>query len=122
MPHAAARACAKDACTGLVRNGTCNVCGPIRRGKDRAYDEHRGTSSQRGYDSTWQKLRRMILAGEPLCRRCQNGGGQMTGGRVITPATEVHHIIAKRNGGEDTFENLEPLCKSCHSKATAGGE
>ena len=122
MPHAAARACAKDACTGLVRNGTCNVCGPIRRGKDRAYDQQRGTANERGYGATWQRLRRMVLASEPLCRRCKNGSEKIGGVVMVVPATEVHHIIAKRNGGEDTFENLEPLCKSCHSKATAGGE
>lgn len=27
---------------------------------------------------------------------------------------EVHHIIPKSEGGEDTFENAAPLCASCH--------
>ena len=30
---------------------------------------------------------------------------------------EVHHIIPKAEGGEDTFENAIPLCFNCHSEA-----
>ncbi len=30
---------------------------------------------------------------------------------------EVHHIIPKGEGGEDTFENAIPLCFNCHSEA-----
>ncbi|MCB0049023.1 MAG: HNH endonuclease [Caldilinea sp.] len=36
-------------------------------------------------------------------------------------ATDVHHKIPKRDGGEDTVANLEPLCHSCHSRITAKG-
>ncbi|MBN2267641.1 MAG: HNH endonuclease, partial [Candidatus Babeliaceae bacterium] len=30
---------------------------------------------------------------------------------------EVHHIIPKKEGGENTFENAIPLCFDCHSEA-----
>ena len=36
--------------------------------------------------------------------------------------TEVHHIQAKRAGGENSFDNLMTLCKSHHSQCTAKGE
>lgn len=29
---------------------------------------------------------------------------------------EVHHIIQKANGGDDTFDNAIPLCYDCHSE------
>ena len=28
---------------------------------------------------------------------------------------EIHHIKAKADGGEDTFENAIPLCFDCHA-------
>ena len=35
------------------------------------------------------------------------------------PATEVDHIIPLRHGGGNKLENLQSLCKSCHSSKTA---
>lgn len=117
MPQQAARPCNKAGgrCTGLVRDGVCSVCGSQRGYKDRAYDSQRGTAHQRGYGANWKKVRRMQLAHEPLCRDCKAEG-------VVTMGVEVHHIQAKRDGGEDSFENLMTLCKSHHSQRTAKGE
>jgi 5-methylcytosine-specific restriction protein A len=103
MPHSAPRPCSNRTCSGLTRNGVCGVCGPIRRGNDRSYDAHRGTAAERGYDHTWRKVRHMYLSSEPLCFDCKGGGR-------VTIATEVHHIIAKRNGGTNEEDNLMSLC------------
>ena len=51
----------------------------------------------------WQIVRRRVLAAEPMCP-C---------GR---PATEVDHIDG--NPRNNSRENLQPYCKSCHSKKT----
>jgi len=115
MPTQAARPCNRGACTGLVRNGTCSVCGSQRRDKDRQYDQHRGTASQRGYDHNWAKVRRMQLAEYPLCADCKAEG-------ITRLASEVHHVIARRDGGTNEFDNLMSLCKSHHSQRTARGE
>jgi 5-methylcytosine-specific restriction protein A len=56
----------------------------------------------------------MVLASSPLCAECERRG-------VVTLATDVHHIVAKRDGGLDEIENLEPLCHACHSRITASG-
>ena len=122
MPTKAPTACHRMGCNGLIRNGECNRCGATRRGSDRAYDDSRGTAAQRGYDHTWRKVRRMQLAREPLCYDCKTGGGNSMGGGVITIASEVHHIIAKRDGGTNELDNLMSLCKACHSKRTNRGE
>lgn len=74
--------------------------------------DDRPSPSARGYDWRWQKLRRMQLNAEPLCRACAAAG-------LTVPATDVDHIIAKAKGGGDGFDNLQSLCASCHSRKTA---
>jgi len=115
MPSRAATPCKQKQCNGLVRGGVCNRCGSQRREKDRTHDERRGTAHARGYGANWQKVRLMQLAIQPLCQDC------LTEGRV-TIGGEVHHIKAKRDGGDNSFENLMTLCKSHHSQRTARGE
>lgn len=57
----------------------------------------------------WIKLRKSVLAEEPLCQYCPPG--------VVTPATEVDH--ANNNPADNTRSNLVSACKSCHSRKTA---
>ena len=114
MPRRAARACTRPGCAGLVRDGVCSACGPLRRQSDAEHDKRRGTSAQRGYGGRWQRLRRMFLRANPLCAECANHG-------TTTAATDVHHMVARRDGGSDEWSNLQALCHSCHSKITAGG-
>ena len=58
----------------------------------------------------WRVLRARVLDGEPLCRMCQAFG-------FMTEATDVDHI----NGdpGDNSTDNLQPLCHECHSLKTA---
>lgn len=114
VPSKPASSCPKHGCIGLVRNGVCSVCGQQRKHKDKQYDQRRGSAHARGYDKRWEKLRGMILRNAPFCVDCEAVGR-------VTPATEVHHIVAKRDGGTDEESNLSALCKSCHSKRTSRG-
>ena len=66
----------------------------------------------RGYGATWVKLRARILRRDShLCQPC------LAKGRP-TPATEVHHIRAKADGGTDDAANLTAICRECHDEAT----
>ena len=38
---------------------------------------------------------------------------------MMTPVEEVHHIIPLSEGGDNSFDNLMSLCKSCHSRIHA---
>lgn len=110
MASRPAQACAQLGCHGVVIDGSCSICGPRRRAN--LYDDRRGSAASRGYGREWQRLRLMVLRREPLCRTCAEQG-------IVTPATDVDHIIPKRDGGPDSFENLQPLCHSHHSQKTA---
>lgn len=67
----------------------------------------RPSACKQGYDRRWQRLRLMILAKEPLCRLCGNRF-----------ATQVDHVVPRSKGGDDSEDNLQALCASCHSKKT----
>lgn len=114
MPQRPGAACKRPGCAGIVRAGVCSVCGPLRLPVQRAHDERRGTAAQRGYDGRWQRVRAMYLRAHPLCVQCERGGR-------VTAATDVHHIIPRRDGGSDEDGNLMALCHACHSAITARG-
>ena len=74
----------------------------VRRGRSRMYKT-----------KNWQKMRKVCLNRKPLCVTCEKSG-------IVRAAREVDHIIPHR-GDEKLFsdlDNLQGLCKSCHSKKT----
>lgn len=115
MPRRVARPCAWRGCPRLVR-GKPRYCPEHQRRVDAAYDAQRPSSTQRGYDARWRRLRRMFLAQHPLC--ADPYGVHARQGELV-PATEVDHIKPKRSGGTDDWNNLQGLCKPCHSRKTA---
>ena len=58
-----------------------------------------------------QAIRKHVLAASPLCVMCKANGR-------VTLATEVDHIVALVNGGEDNHENRQALCSECHAEKT----
>lgn len=63
----------------------------------------------------WRRFRQQVLNTQPLCVRCEARG-------FITLAVDLHHRIALTLGGAPLDpQNIEPLCKSCHSKETGAG-
>jgi len=69
---------------------------------------------QRFYQSEkWKRLRSYILQ-RGICTRCESMG-------ITTAGTEVNHIIPLQENYALRLDpdNLELLCKSCHSKVTA---
>jgi 5-methylcytosine-specific restriction protein A len=76
--------------------------------------ERRGTASQRGYGSRWQRARAGYLLSHPYCAACECDG-------KITLANVVDHIVPHR-GDMALFwraANWQPLCTTCHNRKTA---
>lgn len=111
MPQRPAAACSRPGCRGLVRADVCSVCGPRRRATYQQYDAQRGTTAERGYGSSWQRLRAVYLRSHPNCAECAKAGR-------VESAVDVHHIIPLRDGGSNEASNLMALCHPCHSKYT----
>jgi 5-methylcytosine-specific restriction protein A len=61
-------------------------------------------------NAAWSKLRKSVLAEQPLCPECEARG-------IVEPATEVHH--RNDNASDNSRDNLVGLCKPDHSRHTA---
>lgn len=75
--------------------------------------DRRGTERIRG--RIGQRIRERVLAANPLCVHCEAKG-------ITRPATQVDHIVALHNGGEEhpyDDSNRQGLCDDCHAAKTA---
>ena len=78
-------------------------------------DPRRASRHERGYGSAWVKLRGQILERDKWLCQCPDCLG---GDKRVTPANEVHHIIAKADGGTDDPGNLQAVAHECHERLT----
>lgn len=85
-----------------------------RQQAKREQDARRGSSTARGYDADWRRLRAAFLAKNPVCLFCEAAG-------LIVLAQVVDHIISFHERPELRLEwsNLRSLCKECHDRRTA---
>src|SRR3990170_4688886 len=101
MPYRTPKPCYYPGCPELVRSG--NYCERHKKGRS----EESRSSTQRGYGYTWQKLRKMKLAANPVCE--DPLGEHRKESRVVL-ADQVHHLIPKREVGDNSLDNLMSLC------------
>ena len=98
-------------CQGCARLTSGRYCEEHQRLN--ALEISRPTAAKRGYNSRWQKARKMFLAEHPLCVECEKQG------RYVE-ATVVDHITPHK-GDQALFwdeNNWQPLCKQCHDRKT----
>lgn len=112
MPARSPRPCRAALCPKKTteRHGYCEAHKDQARGWER---HQRGrTAHQQGYGSRWRKLRALIMERDKwLCQACKRQGR-------ASPAYAVDHIVNRAEGGDDSPENLEAICRSCHQRKT----
>jgi 5-methylcytosine-specific restriction enzyme A len=104
MKHAL-RICNEPGCPQIAGDG--GKCTTHQAQRERAARTQRLTPAQQGYDGEWRKVRARFLRRYPVCVMCG------------AYATDVDHILPKRNGGTDDDDNLQAFCHACHSRKTA---
>lgn len=113
MPRKPLSPCNRHGCPELTDHprGLC----PVHRSEA---EKARGSSSDRGYGSAWQRRRKRFLQANPVC---QEDG-------CLKLATEAHHVPPRRElvaqgvKDPDAYRFLVALCKSHHSQRTRRGE
>jgi len=107
MPNAPKRPCSfPGGCKELVDSGRCAA---------HTKKDDRRNSSQRGYDSRWQRLRKWFLM-QPenaICADCRRAA-----------STDAHHVRKIIDYPDERLDpdNLRGLCGACHRIRTARGE
>lgn len=107
MPNLLKKACAYNTCPNTTDKKYCDKHKSLKS----EYVVARGTTTQQGYGTIWQKIRKIYLSANPLCVKCEKDN-------KIVPATEVDHIMPLKRGGTNEETNLQGLCKPCHSRKT----
>lgn len=89
-------------------------CGPCEARVQRQDVQHRGSSTARGYDSSWRRLRAAYAAQHHWCEDCLANDKRV-------PTAIVDHVQPHR--GDEAlrldWNNLRALCRGCHSRKTA---
>lgn len=84
------------------------LCSPCASYQGQAQYLEKGTKAERGYPANWEKLRRVVLERDPVCKACD-----------LELSNEVDHLLPLERGGSNELDNLQGLDKSCHSRKTA---
>jgi len=112
MPTEALSRCIIPNCRVKTNGGRCD-----QHAKDPDSHKRKRTQRTTGYSSKrWKQLRRSVLVNNPMCV----GYGKR---KVVCnrPAVDVDHIVPVKHGGVDTVDNLQGLCKACHTLKTRDG-
>jgi 5-methylcytosine-specific restriction protein A len=115
MPSAAQKICRVPGCGKTL----CK----IHSSAEKQFDKSRGSASARGYGRTWQKLSKIVLARDPLCKiakLCVTRAIGRNGAILLlpSPSSVADHIVPKSKGGKDEVSNLQGACKRCHDHKT----
>jgi 5-methylcytosine-specific restriction protein A len=121
MPIAPLRYCLTQGCPNKVSSGRCPT---HTKQHVQAYDQARGTASQRGYDSKWSRYRAGFLEDHWYCGArpvglLQTGDSACLKQGLWVKANVVDHIVPVRGADDPTFyrmENHQALCSSCHDR------
>ena len=101
MAWATARACSVPGCPELVTKPGVYRCDKHQR---EYLDQWNRPRDIKYTGKMWRRHSRIFLSQHPVCERCG------------APSELTHHIIRKREGGSDDFDNLEALCRACHER------
>jgi 5-methylcytosine-specific restriction protein A len=113
MPRKPKRPCSFPGCGCLTDEQYCDEHKKIT---ERQYNRYlRDPDTNKRYGRAWRRIRLQYIQLHPLCEQCEKEGR-------LTSAEEVHHILSLADGGTNDAGNLMALCKSCHSRITAGAE
>ena len=114
MPRRAPTGCRYPGCSALLE--TPGFCDRHRREHHRDYDRaRRGFDTELGFytSAAWRRCRAAFLRAHPLCRACRDAG------RAVEARVADHIVPIKQGGARFDWDNLQPLCLSCHNSKTA---
>ncbi len=115
MPWKAPTTCSTPGCPepSCLDSGKCEEHTRKRKQEgERKRNQARKKSKAVYATARWSRLRIQVLMDQPYCVGYE-------GVQCYQPSAEVDHIVPIEDGGEPyDRDNLQGLCKACHSKKT----
>ena len=106
MPYKPGRPCRHPGCPAIVK-GKSGYCPAHEKKVKKQYESQpQRIEDKRFYsDRKWRRLRKMKLAADPMCQKCEEKASVL-----------VHHIDDVKHHPEKKMEwgNLLSLCNDCH--------
>ena len=102
MPPKPLKPCNHPGCRALTVNRHCDK--HIEQHKPKPWQKRRETP-RTITGRALQEARRQLFIEEPICMICG-----------IEPSAVRDHILSLLEGGADTRENTQGLCKNCHNR------
>ncbi len=110
MPRRPKHPCGYPGCPELTFSRYCPEHTKEMNKRYEMYERNKETT--RRYSGSWKKIRKAYAASHPWCEECLKAGR-------YTPTEHIHHRLPLSAGGSNNEENLEAVCKSCHSRIHA---
>lgn len=87
--------------------------GTLDRKPTRFSDPRRGSRHERGYGNAWDRTVRRIRARDcDMCQPCERRGD-------LSLYAAIDHKVPKAQGGTDDDDNLQVICRECHTAKTS---
>jgi 5-methylcytosine-specific restriction endonuclease McrA len=84
----------------------CDTCQEVREASQPKRE--RPSSSMRGYDANWNRVRVVVLRRDNwTCVRCNK--------KLVGSDATVDHRVPLARGGSNDLSNLQSMCRSCNS-------
>jgi len=110
MPYKPKKPCKYQGCPNLTNGAYCD--------EHKQYENHRYNKYQRNpdnaklYGKNWNNISKAYRQAHPLCELCLSDNR-------LTAAVLVHHKRKLTDGGTNDYDNLQSLCRACHSRIHA---
>lgn len=122
MPNRPMSVCLEPRCPTLVRGG--GRCDKHKKAHNRAYEERRGSSTQRGYGAPWRRFSEYLRALHPLCGDRPAVAPATSDSRCVaegrtTAGAHADHILPVSGPNDPRFfdeSNIQILCHNCHQR------
>jgi len=110
MPYKPKKPCAFAGCPNLTND---RFCEQHKQSENRRYNKYqRDPQSSKRYGGRWKEISKAYRQAHPLCELC------LLDNR-LTAAVLVHHKCKLTAGGTNDYDNLQSLCRECHSRLHA---
>lgn len=110
MPDRLRHPCNYPGCSALTHE---RYCAAHQQVEQKRYNQEHPVDDAYYQSVAWRRLRTAYARSHPYC--VDPYGDHKRAGQQV-PMTVVDHKVPRQQGGKDTWDNLQALCRPCHAR------